>query len=121
MAVVITPMIPAAAAGVAAPRTSSAPLPASVSPAAMAFRLMRNYDGTGGAFGETSVRATTTTPYLLTAYAAVRASDGALTLLVVNQSLEAMSATISLAACRWVGRTFASIRNTASAKACPAT
>jgi hypothetical protein len=51
-----------------------------------AFKLYRNYDGAGGAFGETSVAATTPDPDQVSAFAALRA-DGALTVMVVNKTL----------------------------------
>jgi hypothetical protein len=68
------------------------------SPAAMAFRLMRSYDGAGGAFGDTSVQASSSMPSLLAVYAAVRDADGALTMLVVNRSAVAVEAAISVSA-----------------------
>jgi hypothetical protein len=53
---------------------------------ATAFRLFRNYDGKGGAFGEVSVLAASTDKSKLHVYAAQRAADGAVTLVVVNKS-----------------------------------
>ena len=53
-------------------------------PTAYAFRMYRNYDGKNGAFGETSLHATSAAPQSLAVYAAQRNADGALTVMVVN-------------------------------------
>ena len=49
------------------------------------MKLFRNYDGNKSGFGETSVAATGPNPDRVATYAAVRASDGALTVLVLNK------------------------------------
>jgi hypothetical protein len=67
------------------------------SPGAVAFRLMRNYDGAGGAFGETSVRASSSNESRLAVYAAERAGDGALTILAVNKSAGEIQAQLTVA------------------------
>ena len=58
-------------------------VPADGTPVAAAFRIYRDCDG--GAFGETSVRATAPDPDTVSAFAAERAADGALTVMVVNK------------------------------------
>lgn len=73
-------------------------------PAALAFRLYRNYDGAGGAFGETSVRASSSNESVLAAFAAQRSSDGALTLVAVNRSAGEANATVSVAGAPGSGR-----------------
>lgn len=55
-------------------------------PFAFAFRLYRNYDGTGSAFGDTSVQAISTDQEQLAIYAAQRSQDNALTIIVINKS-----------------------------------
>ncbi|MFI2227928.1 glycoside hydrolase family 44 protein [Streptomyces fradiae] len=60
--------------------------PESDEPVAHAFRVYRDYDGEGGAFGETSLPAVSEDQDRLAVYAARRASDGALTVVVVNKS-----------------------------------
>jgi hypothetical protein len=55
-------------------------------PAALAFRLYRSYDGAGSAFGETSVRATSSNEARLAVFAAERSADAALTVVAVNRS-----------------------------------
>jgi hypothetical protein len=71
--------------------------PAPTDPIAYSFRLYRNYDGAGGMFGETSLQATVTDPTQLAVYGAQRASDGALTLVVLNKTTAAIATTLSLA------------------------
>ena len=61
--------------------------PAATTPTYKAMKLFRNYDGSRSAFGETSVQAAAPNPDQLSAFAAQRTSDGALTLLVVNKVL----------------------------------
>ena len=65
-------------------------------PGAYAFRMYRNYDGNGGSFGETSVKATSADQDKLAVYAARRA-DGALTVMIVNKSGTDQAATLTLA------------------------
>lgn len=59
--------------------------PALDTPVARAFQMYRRYDGTNGVFGETSVRATSPAPDSVSVFASERASDGALTVMVVNK------------------------------------
>jgi hypothetical protein len=66
-------------------------------PSAFAFLMMRNYDGNGGAFGETSVSGASSNTAQLTAYTAQRASDGALTIMVVNSTRAAYTSPVTLA------------------------
>src|SRR5258706_2021 len=54
-------------------------------PTFQAMKLYRNYDGHGAVFGDTSVRATVTDPDRLSAFAAERGSDHALTAMVINK------------------------------------
>lgn len=61
--------------------------PAASTPTYKAMKMYRNYDGAGSGFGDTSVRAQTPDPNTLSAFASVRASDGALTVVVVAKSL----------------------------------
>jgi len=71
---------------------------------ALAFRLFRNYDGAGGAFGETSVRASSSNEGKLATFAALRESDGALTVVAVNKSAGDATAKLSLAGVTGSGR-----------------
>src|SRR5262249_35365112 len=72
-------------------------VPDASTPTYKAMKLYRNYDGNGSAFGETSVRATVPNPDELSAFAALRSSDGALTVMVVGKALNSTSLTVSLA------------------------
>jgi uncharacterized protein (TIGR03437 family) len=65
-------------------------------PGAFAFKIYRNYDGIGGAFGETSVQATSADQSQLSVYAALRA-DLNLTALVINKTANDLSTSLSLA------------------------
>jgi hypothetical protein len=61
--------------------------PAAGSPAYLAMKMYRNYDGSHSTFGETSVSASVVDPDQVDAFASVRASDGALTVMVINKNL----------------------------------
>lgn len=65
-------------------------------PGAFAFKIYRNYDGIGGAFGETGVQGTSADQGKLALYAAVR-SDLNLTAVVINKTANDLSSTLSLA------------------------
>lgn len=71
--------------------------PANPSPTYLAMEIYRNYDGHVSAFGDTSVSATVPNPDLLSSFAAVRSSDGALTVMVINKQQGSTPVTISLA------------------------
>ncbi len=60
--------------------------PAAGSPAYLAMKMYRNYDGSKSTFGQTSVRDTVPDPNTVSSFAAVRA-DGALTVMVINKNL----------------------------------
>jgi hypothetical protein len=70
--------------------------PATGTPAYLAMKLYRNYDGAGSGFGETSVRATSNqNADELAVFASRRASDGALTVVLVNKTLPGASAAVT--------------------------
>jgi hypothetical protein len=56
-------------------------------PAYSAIRMYRNYDGRKSMFGDISVRANAPDPDTLAAFASVRNSDGALTVMLVSKAL----------------------------------
>jgi hypothetical protein len=71
--------------------------PAASTPTYKAMKLFRNYDGNKSGFGDTSVSASGPNPDTVSTFAALRSSDGALTIVVVNkQFLAAALTTISL-------------------------
>lgn len=61
--------------------------PAATSPTYKAMKMYRNYDGNKSTFGDTSVSAIAPNPDAVAAFAAVRSSDGALTIMVINKQL----------------------------------
>ncbi|HKA08238.1 MAG TPA: PA14 domain-containing protein, partial [Gemmataceae bacterium] len=61
--------------------------PATGSPTYLAMKMYRNYDGSDSSFGNTSVSATVANPDQVSAFASIRSSDGALTIMVVNKNL----------------------------------
>jgi len=63
----------------------------------LASQIYRNYDGKNSTFGDTSVTAATANPDQLSAFAAVRSSDGALTVTVINKQQGSTPVTVSLA------------------------
>ena len=65
-------------------------------PGIFAFRMYRNYDGAGSAFGETSVQAASADQSQLAIYAAQRAADNALTIMVVNKTSGDLTSSIAL-------------------------
>jgi len=56
-------------------------------PTYKAMQIYRNYDGAGSTFGDTSVSAKAPTPDDLSAFAALRSNDGALTVMVISKVL----------------------------------
>jgi hypothetical protein len=61
-----------------------------------AFRLFRDYDGQGGKFGDTWVRSQSADQGQLAVYAAKRSSDGALTVVVINKTTDALTSPLSV-------------------------
>jgi hypothetical protein len=66
-------------------------------PGAFAFRIYRNYDHAGSQFGGTSVLATSNDQERLSIYAAQRANDNALTLIIINKNDSQLDAQLTLA------------------------
>jgi len=72
--------------------------PAASTPTYKAMKMFRNYDGNKSTFGDTSVAATTPNPDAVSAFAAQRTTDGALTVMVIAKSPSTTApATINLA------------------------
>ena len=70
--------------------------PAPTAPIAYSFRLFRNYDGQGARFGETGLQALSSDPTQLAVYAAKRAADNTLTLVILNKTAAALTTTLAL-------------------------
>jgi hypothetical protein len=66
------------------------------SPAMFAFKIYRNYDDAGGAFGDTSIAATSSDQGKLAIYAALRSADGAVTLMVINKTFGDLKSDVEL-------------------------
>ncbi|MBW3623812.1 MAG: cellulase [Armatimonadetes bacterium] len=62
-------------------------LPAASTPTYKAIKMYRNYDGRKSTFGDVSVAASGSNPDTLSAFAATRRTDGALTLMVIHKAL----------------------------------
>lgn len=71
-------------------------VPANPSPTYLADQIYRNYDGHLSTFGDTSVSASVPNPDVLSSFAAVRSSDGALTVMVINKQQGATAVTVNL-------------------------
>ncbi len=76
--------------------------PAEGSPTYLAMKLFRNYDGHRSGFGETSVSATTQDVDRVSAFAALRDSDQALTVVAVNKQINE-PAPVNLTVANFVG------------------
>jgi hypothetical protein len=72
-------------------------VPLNPSPTYLAMEIYRNYDGKLSTFGDTSVSAEVENPDYLSSFAAVRSSDGALTVMVINKQQGTTPVTVSLA------------------------
>ena len=61
--------------------------PDASTPTYKAIKIYRDYDGNKSTFGDTSIQTTVPNPDNLSAFSAVRTSDGALTLMVINKDI----------------------------------
>jgi len=72
--------------------------PTNGAPVYNAMKMYRNYDGSKSTFGDTSVSAFGPNPDNVSTFAAIRSTDGALTIMVINKQLATpISPTINLA------------------------
>lgn len=67
--------------------------PDPATPTYKSIKMYRNYDNAGGAFGDVSVRATAPDPDNLSAFAARRTADGALTVMLIAKRLTGTTTT----------------------------
>jgi hypothetical protein len=72
------------------------PDPVKQVPGVLAFQIFRNYDGSGSAFGDGSLAATSSDQSKLAIYAAERSKDNMLTVLVLNKSFGALTSSVGL-------------------------
>ncbi|HEU5400603.1 MAG TPA: hypothetical protein VFU86_04550, partial [Terriglobales bacterium] len=73
------------------------PDPRSQFPGVNAFKVFRNYDGSGAKFGEMSLASTSTDEKKLSVYAALRTSDSVVTVVVINKTFGNLKADLALA------------------------
>lgn len=71
--------------------------PDATTPTFKAMKMYRNYDGQNRGFGDTSVSAIAPNADNVSAFAALRSSDGALTVMVINKTTSATSLNLNLA------------------------
>jgi hypothetical protein len=72
------------------------PDPTTQVPGLMAYEIYRNYDGQKSKFGDTALASTSANQGVLSVYGAVRSSDGAVTVVVINKTYGNLTATLSL-------------------------
>jgi hypothetical protein len=65
-------------------------------PGMMAFAIYRNYDGKKSTFGDTALLSTSANQGQLSVYGALRTSDNAVTVVVINKTYGDLTSTLSL-------------------------
>ena len=70
--------------------------PTTNQPGAFAFRMYLNYDGARSRFGDVSVAAASTDQAQLAVYAAQNGASGALTLMIINKTAQALTSNVAL-------------------------
>jgi len=73
------------------------PDPTTQIPGLVAFEIYRNYDGNNATFGDQALASTSANPGALSVYGALRTSDNAVTIVVINKTYGDLTDTISLA------------------------
>jgi Glycoside hydrolase family 44 len=73
------------------------PSPATQIPGLKAFQIYRNYDGNNSMFGNQALASTTANQAALSVYGALRTSDNAKTIVVINKTYGDLTSTLSLA------------------------
>jgi hypothetical protein len=71
-------------------------VPDTGTPTFKAMQMFRNYDGANSHFGETSISAAVPNPDNLSAFASIRSSDGALTVMAINKTQTASPISLSI-------------------------
>ena len=72
-------------------------IPMPPAPVLTVFRIFRNYDGQGGEFGNISVQSNSSDQGRLSIYGALRSTDHALTIVVINKTRQPIGTALSLA------------------------
>ncbi len=73
------------------------PDPTTQSPGLMAYKIYRNYDGTNSMFGNMALASSSGNQGTLSVYGALRTTDNAVTVMVINKTYGDQNATLSLA------------------------
>ena len=73
------------------------PNPTTQVPGLMAFEIYRNYDGNKSTFGNQALASTSSNQQQLAVYGALRTSDNAVTVVVINKTYGDLTSTLSLA------------------------
>ena len=71
--------------------------PSGQQPVVMAFAMYRNYDGAKSTFGDMALASTSANQGQLSVYGALRSSDGAVTVMVINKTYGALTETLNIA------------------------
>lgn len=72
------------------------PDPVKQKPGLMAYEIYRNYDGNNSMFGDTALSSNSANQAQLSVYGAIRSSDKAITVVVINKTYGPLTATLSL-------------------------
>jgi hypothetical protein len=72
------------------------PDPVKQTPGLMAYKIYRNYDGNNSMFGDAALNSNSANQGQLSVYGAVRSTDNALTVVVINKTYGPLSAALSL-------------------------
>jgi hypothetical protein len=73
------------------------PDPTTQVPGLMAYEIYRNYDGSNSKFGDVALNSSSVNQGTLSVYGALRTSDNAVTVMVINKTYGDLTATVSLA------------------------
>jgi hypothetical protein len=86
-------------------------------PGMMAFAMYRNYDGAHSTFGDKALTSTSANQGVLSVYGALRSSDNAVTVMVINKTYGALTDTISLGSVKSTGTAMAYLYSSANVAA----
>jgi len=91
-----------------------APDPTTQVPGLMAYTIYRNYDGSGSKFGDTALASSSANQGVLSVYGALRSSDSAVTVIVINKTYGDLTETVSLANVKSTGTALAYLYSNAN-------
>jgi hypothetical protein len=88
--------------------------PSTQIPGTMAFAMYRNYDGAKSTFGDMALASTSANQAQLSVYGALRSSDGAVTVMVINKTYGDLTETLNLANSSFSGQASAYLYSNAN-------